>query len=377
MICIIGCGPYGLSLAAYLQRLGVDYRLIGRPMSTWEEGMILSARMRSHVQLSCPDNPDGLALLKNWLKENATEENCSDEVRLSTQTFLRFMEYFIAHNNISRRDFGVLATRVSPADGAGYTVELSDGRRLHAKQVVFASGLQDAQRLPDWASLLPPGSVTHSSQLRAHKINKESRYLVVGGAQSAAEAVELLLAHDCHSVAWAVRRHELNWNSVHLAATPERWAKMLHLRRVFPFSSSAYRHANFNSLLPPSLEPDMRYLADRIMPLFGRGIETVSQDASGAWKVVFQNGEHLLVDHIITCTGYQPRLSALTFDIDALLERMDVHADLPVLTEHAESSWPGVFFSGAMAALRFGPQSNFIFGTEAITPSIIAKLLQQ
>src|SRR6516165_1462268 len=46
-VAIVGAGPYGLSLAAHLQALGVEYRVFGRPMDTWRhhmpEGMLLKS----------------------------------------------------------------------------------------------------------------------------------------------------------------------------------------------------------------------------------------------------------------------------------------------------------------------------------------------
>ena len=44
---IIGTGPYGLSIAAYLRRLGISYRIFGRPMDSWishmPKGMMLKS----------------------------------------------------------------------------------------------------------------------------------------------------------------------------------------------------------------------------------------------------------------------------------------------------------------------------------------------
>lgn len=379
MISILGCGPYGLSLASYLQRLGIEYRIFGDPMSTWKQTMFEDVLMRSHISLSCPENPAGLGLLENWLRQHAPGGPIPEphaHLRLNTRTFLQFIEHFIASSQISRRDFGVRATRLRALGPKNYEVELSDGTAAYSDTVVVATGLQGAQRLPDWAAPLPPSSVIHSNQLRAHTVNADARYLVIGGAQSAAEAVAHLLDHGCRGLSWAARREALNWNSVHLAATPERWAKMLHLRRVFPFCSAAYRHAHFDNLLPPSIEPELSYLADQVRLLNEHEVEWVRPSGLNALEVTFRSGERLVVDHIIACTGYQPTLRNLPFDAAALAGQLQTHKGLPELSEHAESSAAGLFFSGALSALRFGPQSNFIFGTEAITRAVIARLLQ-
>ena len=38
-VAIIGAGPYGLSIAAHLRHLGVDFRVFGKPMETWRKHM--------------------------------------------------------------------------------------------------------------------------------------------------------------------------------------------------------------------------------------------------------------------------------------------------------------------------------------------------
>jgi cation diffusion facilitator CzcD-associated flavoprotein CzcO len=46
-VAIIGAGPYGLSIAAYLDERRIDYRIFGSPMHTWRtsmpEGMVLKS----------------------------------------------------------------------------------------------------------------------------------------------------------------------------------------------------------------------------------------------------------------------------------------------------------------------------------------------
>ena len=38
-VLIIGAGPYGLSLGSRLRHLGIDYRIVGVPMSFWRQHM--------------------------------------------------------------------------------------------------------------------------------------------------------------------------------------------------------------------------------------------------------------------------------------------------------------------------------------------------
>ena len=44
---IIGAGPYGLSMASYAKRLGIDLRVLGEPMGFWKDNMPGGLLLRS------------------------------------------------------------------------------------------------------------------------------------------------------------------------------------------------------------------------------------------------------------------------------------------------------------------------------------------
>lgn len=49
---VIGAGPFGLSISAYLSALGVDHRVAGRPMDTWRAHMPDGMLMKSEPYAS-------------------------------------------------------------------------------------------------------------------------------------------------------------------------------------------------------------------------------------------------------------------------------------------------------------------------------------
>ena len=57
-VAIVGAGPYGLSLAAYLQRQGVAFRIFGKPMDSWRRHMPEGMLLKSDGFASCLYDPD-------------------------------------------------------------------------------------------------------------------------------------------------------------------------------------------------------------------------------------------------------------------------------------------------------------------------------
>jgi len=49
---VIGAGPFGLSISAYLRGLGVDHVIVGRPMDTWRTHMPVGMLMKSEPYAS-------------------------------------------------------------------------------------------------------------------------------------------------------------------------------------------------------------------------------------------------------------------------------------------------------------------------------------
>ncbi len=65
-VAIIGAGPYGLSIAAHLRSLGVDYRIFGRPLDTWRRQMPAGMMLKSDgfaSNLSAPAGEGTLAVV--------------------------------------------------------------------------------------------------------------------------------------------------------------------------------------------------------------------------------------------------------------------------------------------------------------------------
>jgi thioredoxin reductase len=99
----------------------------------------------------------------------------------------------------------------------------------------------------------------------------------------------------------------------------------------------------------------------------GDGIELTLANSGGEERK-FQ------ADHVICATGYKSTLAGLPFMTPDLLRRIKSVAGTPVLNTQFESSVPGLYFVGALAANSFGPVVRFACGAEFAAPRLARRL---
>src|SRR5665213_655470 len=63
-VAIIGAGPYGLSIAAHLTKAGIEHRIFGVPMQSWDKSMPKGMALKSDGRSSDLSDPDGTSTLK-------------------------------------------------------------------------------------------------------------------------------------------------------------------------------------------------------------------------------------------------------------------------------------------------------------------------
>ena len=80
--------------------------------------------------------------------------------------------------------------------------------------------------------------------------------------------------------------------------------------------------------------------------------------------------QQVVVDHVIAGTGYKIDLRRLPF-LDTQLKSSLKHDDfVPILTPKSESSIPGLYFVGPVAANSFGPVMRFTCGARFTAPLV-------
>src|SRR5262245_36843024 len=68
-VAIVGAGPYGLSIAAHLKALGIDFRIFGKPMHTWQTHMPKGMKLKSEGFASLLYDPGSTFTLETYCKE--------------------------------------------------------------------------------------------------------------------------------------------------------------------------------------------------------------------------------------------------------------------------------------------------------------------
>lgn len=78
------------------------------------------------------------------------------------------------------------------------------------------------------------------------------------------------------------------------------------------------------------------------------------------------SSEGLAVDHVLAATGYRLDIDALAFLAPALQRGIGCvpGSKAPQLSSMFETSVPGLYITGSLAAPMFGPMMRFVAGTE-------------
>ena len=374
-VAIVGAGPYGLSLAAYLRQRGVSFRVFGRPMEFWFQiAQGGSNRYLKSFGLGTPIYVPqaGYSFVEYCLRRNLESfEPCSIE------DFANYGIWVQDHHIPDVERVGVVD--ISSMEG-GFHITLSNGDALSAKRVVVATGLTSYARIPRELSNLPGHLLSHSSQVSNFERFIGLDVCVVGAGQSALEAAVLLHEAGAHPRLLA-RSAKVAWNK---QLPPKRtwWQRIRSpisglgagpkgfLLNRFP---SALHHVPETwrvwfvaRLLPPEGAWWLRKRFEQNVPVDLNCAVVKARAHAGRVALLIRGGmgeeREYICDHVIAGTGFSVDVDRLTFlntDLRASVKRIQ---RAPRLNRNFESSAPGLFFVGPAAALSFGPLFRFVVG---------------
>jgi len=369
-VAIIGAGPYGLSSAAHLKALGMDVRVFGEPMEFWASGTPPGMLLRSPREASTISDPMSDLTLEEYEKASGTPPS----KRLPKDTFVEYGKWFHTRlgSILDRRN----VSRVC-RDGIGFKLFLTDGAEVSSKRVVVATGIAKFKNVPAPFINLPAERVSHCYDGRPFS-QMGKRVVVIGAGQSAIESA-VLLAEAGLSVELIAKIPMLRWIGMHQ-----------RLHRLGPVSKMLYSkhdigpigisrlvaYPNLMYYIPIAVKDPIRKRAVRpagapwLIPRLPDVTITTSKsvvsatEIGGRLQLKLDDGTERQVDHVLLGTGYRVDISKYEFLCANLLENIHQLDGYPDVAAGFSTSVPGLHFTGATAARKFGPLLYFVTGTD-------------
>jgi FAD-dependent urate hydroxylase len=387
-VIVIGAGPNGLSVAAHLLEVGIDRRVFGRTMDSWRSNMPSGMFLKSEPYGSDICSPGSGYLLRDYCRA-AGEEYHHRIVPVPVEQFIRYGSWFANQLVPDVEDLEV--TSLSRRDD-GFVVRTSDGQSITCARVVVSTGIIPFAYLPPQLRALPADLVSHTSTHVDLGRFEDKEVLVIGAGQSALETAALLNEHGARATLvtrqdWGVfwldpnplsptRLDRLRHPVVRLCEGWFCWRyeHMADLFRYLPESSRLNR--GLKTLGPAGAWWLRNRVEGKVPILLSHSI--VGAEASGERVRLQLKGPEgpvsLDADHVIAGTGFRLNIERLGFLDQSLRRTLRMVGGAPALGRGLESSIPGMFFTGALAAPSFGPGMRFVSGTHIAIPRLARRI---
>ncbi len=378
-IAIVGAGPYGLSIAAHLRSLGIEFRIFGKPMELWRERMPAAMKLKSEGFSSDLYDSNHSFTLKRYCEEHSIPyADVGDPVRLDT-----LVAYGLSFQQMMVPELEQQKVVSLERTGSHFMLRLENGEQADARQVIVGVGIGYYDYIPACLRCLPQEFATHSSMHRDVRRFSGREVTIIGGGASAVD-LAVLLREAGADVRIVVRGHKIHFLK-RPALDRSLWMK---LRR--PQSGLGY---GIRTRLYEDAPMLFRYLPQRLR------LEIVRTflGPAGSWHTKDQvigeipvitrheprqaelrgNRVHLRLghcdggeqtfatDHVIAATGYKVDLARLSFLTRELQSQLRSVQGTPILSGAFESSVPANFyFVGISSATSFGPVMRFMLGAQ-------------
>jgi thioredoxin reductase len=348
----------------------MEVRAFGEPMEFWANGTPVGMLLRSPREASTISDPHSSLTLEHYESVVGT----APVKRLPKDTFVNYGKWFHTQLGpiLDRRTVSGLSK-----NGSGFKLTLSDGQVVTSKRAVVATGIAKFKKVPAPFTNLPIELVSHCYDGRPFP-QMGKRVAVIGAGQSAIESAALL-GEAGFSTELIAKIPVLRWIGMHprlhrLGLV----SKALYSKHdIGPIGISrlvAYPNLMYN--IPLWAKDRIRKRAVRaagapwLIPRLPSVTITTGTSVVSATEV---NGEVLLklndgterrVDHVLLGTGYTVDISKYDFLSPALLNEIKQLDGYPDVQAGLTTSVPGLHFTGATAARKFGPLLYFVTGTE-------------
>ena len=384
-VAIIGAGPHGLSMAAHLAARGVDFRIFGRPMTTWSEHMSKGMTLKSDGFACNLSAPSAESTLKAWSARNGVPY-ADQALPVPLDTFLAYAHWFQKRYVPNLEPVDVASVEQA---GNGYAVTLVDGHRFVARSVVLAVGITWFAHTPDVFAGLSHDLVSHSAEHRDGAKFFGKQVAVIGGGSSAIDLAHLLHEEGA-KVRIVARAPQIEYNKI-----PDASDETLIGRTLRPASGigrgwrslfcaeapllfyrlpQSLKRRAIDSHMHPAAGWFMREKVEGVIPMsLGRTLAK-AEAADGKVALTLSDGETLSFDHIIAATGYKMDMRRIPFLTEDLKARTSLADGTPVLSDNFETPAAGLFAVGPVALESFGPLMRFMIGSEFAAPRVAQRL---
>jgi len=377
-VTIIGAGPYGLSLAAYLEARHVPHRVLGIPMDFWKNSMPRGMSLKSDGHASLIYDPSNSFTLSRYCDEESLPY---DDLGLPVP-LESFTSYGLAfQKRIVPAVEELLVTSVK-ANEEGFLLSLDNKEQFVTRKLVLAIGIGYFAHVPSALAEVTENFVTHSSRHAVLSVFANQDVAIVGAGASALDLAALLPGvgarpvvitrgadvqfHDRQRLPRTLRNRLRaptsgigpGWRSWFFCKAPnlfhhlpERWRLRATRTHAGPAGGWFIKDAvigNVPILRNTSVE-DAKIDGDRVRL-------DLSTDGVGSTQ--------LTVDHVVAATGYRVDIDRITFLDEAIRARIDTVENTPILSSTFESSVSGLYFVGPAAANSFGPSQRFAVGAK-------------
>ncbi|MFE3454159.1 NAD(P)-binding domain-containing protein [Nonomuraea sp. NPDC059194] len=381
----MGAGPYGLSVAAHALEAGLDARVFGRPMQSWEWHMPRGMLLKSEPDASHLGDPDRRYGLDAFRRYSYGEP-------VPVETFVAYGKWFRAQTVKDALDESTV-TSVG-TEGGLFTVSLSSGACVLARTVVLALGFLPFAHRPDALAELPSEVSSHSSDHHDLSAFAGKHVAVVGAGQSALETATLLVEAGAKPRIVA-RTRELAWNDtpndrrsvISRALAPRSglgsgwpsyvWSELPGSVRYLP---KAARRRIVRTTLGPAGSWWLKERFDGAVPVT-LGVRLEGADHRGAVRLHLTNGrgnvQTLETEHVIAATGYQVDVGKIDILDQNLRRGIRSAGPTPRLSRTFETPMPGLYVVGLAAAATFGPAMRFVHGCDFAARRVTRGLVNQ
>lgn len=385
-ITIIGAGPFGMSIAAHLQRHRLDYSIIGKPMHAWRTNMPKGMMLKSPGFASSLSDPDSAFTLQGFCETHRLPYGEID-FPISADTFCAYGEAFYQHfiAGVEQADVTSVA-----ACAEGFALRLANDSVIKSRRVVVAVGLAHFRRMPAALTGLPANLYSHSADHHALDRFKGKNVAVLGSGSSAID-LAVLLEDAGASVVQIVRRPVLDYGSRWQVERPTLWRRIREPMSkigpgwrsrlctdfpwMFRYFTDRFRLETVRTHLGPSGAWFLKERGARIKQLAGYHLRRATESGGRAQlQLVSESGKDtsLEVDHVIAATGYDHDVDRVPFLAPGILRRINLIGKSPRLSSRFESSVPGLYFVGPIAAASFGPVMRFVAGCDFTARRIVS-----